>query len=935
MEDQEENRLLRNQLLQLIPSGVGVYDVGANTVRKEYLNDGYYQMIGAVRDERHQYDGTSTINAVAPEDLPGLLDEVRAAIREKRMLEYSFRVLSGAEGYRWIAIRANHVPVGGGIERFYAAYYDIDELVRTRDRLRASELLFSDFLTYSGVVHFLYDPDRRRYEITVMPEKLNGFPPSMDDFPESFIRYAALSAEDGESYRKMVRDIDAGAAESGCTVRVRFAQTYTWYRVHMRRLLDANGKTTRIIGNAVNIDQYKEAERAFNEEKLRLGSIRGGLLTASCFNISADRCVEVNGAVPSAAPDLSGAFGRETLAAEPELASQKPETLAVLLAAAEQIPDGGERTQFLRACSHAGMLRQYEAGRREYSLEYRRRWGGSLLWVTTRVLMLPDPETSDILAFCYTADINGRRIRQEVTSRLLSGTYLTAAYVDLEDGRTYRIAAGQSTDAAPPERESFDEANRRSIPLYVHPDDRERCLRELTLQNIRACLESAPAFSLAYRERDEDAPEQGPYRRILLSAFYLDCEKRYLVLTRADTTAQYEQEQRSRRVLEEAASRAESANRAKTDFLSRMSHDIRTPLGGIIGMTALARESDDPAAVRAYLDKIDASGHFLLSLVNDILDMTRVESGRIELHPGSYSYEEFRTYLAAVIQPLCDDKGIAFSLEEPETTETVLTDRLRFNQIFFNLLSNAVKFTPRGGHVRLSVHSLRQGQFLESDFVVRDDGIGINPAFQKRMFEPFEQEYTDVSASRSGSGLGLAIVRSMVELMGGTISVESSLGRGSTFTVHLRLPIVPDGGAAPRTPEDSGALRGKRILVAEDNAINGEIVMQLLRSRGASVTLAADGAQALKQYMDSEQYAYDAILMDVRMPVMDGLQAARAIRRLDRPDARTVPIAALTANAFDEDVRACLAAGMNAHIAKPIEPARLCAKLGELFAGEK
>ena len=365
------------------------------------------------------------------------------------------------------------------------------------------------------------------------------------------------------------------------------------------------------------------------------------------------------------------------------------------------------------------------------------------------------------------------------------------------------------------------------------------------------------------------------------------------------------------------------ANAAKTEFLSRMSHDIRTPLNGVLGMTALAKDKNFDPDIADCLDKIDVSGHFLLGLVNDILDISKIDAGKMELHPEPYPESEFLKYMDSTIQPLCQSKGVNISHAGACFPDRVLiVDKLKFNRIFFNLLSNAVKFTPEGGHVSVSILNQRlTGDLASFDVVVADDGIGMSEEFQQKLFSPFEQEHPTGVDGNIGSGLGLSITCQLVKLLGGSISVKSAPGKGSQFTIHFELPSEPAGlykAAAEEQP--TGDFRGMNFLVAEDNDINSEILISLLQNRGANATLARNGAEAFSKFSESELNFFDAILMDIRMPVLDGKEAAREIRALDRPDARTVPIIAVTANAYDEDVDACLAAGMNCHIAKPIEP---------------
>jgi PAS domain S-box-containing protein len=396
------------------------------------------------------------------------------------------------------------------------------------------------------------------------------------------------------------------------------------------------------------------------------------------------------------------------------------------------------------------------------------------------------------------------------------------------------------------------------------------------------------------------------------------------VAMRAEREAQLEKEKALR-------AEAMASSEAKSDFLSRMSHDIRTPLNGIIGMTYLAKAEANPPTTQDCLNKIDTSSQFLLGLINDILDMSRVERNKIVLKPEPYSIAEYNSYLNSVIVPLVNGKGQHFVLNETATDQIhlPLADKLRTNQIFFNLLSNAVKYTPEGGTISYQVTSVYdpKANQMVVDHVISDNGIGISEAFQKVLFQPFTQERRNDNSETRGSGLGLSIVKLLVDLMKGTIECRSTPGVGTTFHVHLQFPAVQvqaDAAAAPAVAlPDFSSLQGKHVLLCEDHPLNQEIAKRLLEKEGALVQIAANGKIGVEDFSRTSIGYFDAILMDIRMPVLNGYEASDAIRALPRPDAKRVPIIAMTADAFPEDIAKCFAHGMNAHLAKPITPSAL------------
>ena len=401
--------------------------------------------------------------------------------------------------------------------------------------------------------------------------------------------------------------------------------------------------------------------------------------------------------------------------------------------------------------------------------------------------------------------------------------------------------------------------------------------------------------------------------------FALGKNPEYVLLHLRRSTSEHQRAEEYQKQLE----KTEAASQFKTSFLFRMSHEIRTPMNGIIGMLTLAENklsADSPAM--QYLGKAGELSDHLLSLINDILDMSRIEAGKVELENAPFSLRAFGETLDDMFARQLEKKGVAFRVQYEElTADWVMGDRLRLNQVVINFLSNAMKFTEKGSVTVTFRQMMLQGGKLDLMIRVKDTGIGMKPEFLDRIFRPFEQEDASTTRRYGGTGLGMAISDQLVRLMGGQIVVESQLGEGSEFTVFLSLPVAeaPVQQAEEALPEESTQPdRPWRLLMAEDNEINAMIAVEILQQRGAQVEVAENGKIAVEKFTGNPQNYYDAILMDVQMPVMDGRTAARAIRAVHRPDAAKIPIFALSADAFVEDERLSRESGMNGHLNKPI-----------------
>ncbi len=467
---------------------------------------------------------------------------------------------------------------------------------------------------------------------------------------------------------------------------------------------------------------------------------------------------------------------------------------------------------------------------------------------------------------------------------------------------------------------TVDELLAGGLNLLLSPDD---------LRRVRD--DYLPAFPDA-RHLQVEIPirrKDGEERILSVSVFSLNTATQNFGVIASDITEKRRLEQE----LVKAKEQAESASRAKSDFLSSMSHEMRTPMNAIIGMTNIAKSSNDPEKKEYCLDKIEGASQHLLGIINDILDMSKIEANKFELSLSAFSFDQMLRRVVSVINFRVEEKSQTFKVQlEPDLPEFIRADEQRLAQVVTNLLSNAIKFTPDGGEINLTASvAQRRGGTLTLQVSVGDTGIGISREQQAKLFRSFAQADNGISRRFGGTGLGLAISKRIVEMMDGHIRVESEPNRGSVFTFDVTVEEVDSLGqvqpaveAADAPRPTQGRYTGKRVLLVEDVEINREIVITLLEDTGVAIDCAENGLAAVTMFADAPD-AYDMIFMDIHMPEMDGYEATRRIRAMDVDRAKTVPIVAMTANVFREDVERCLAAGMNGHLGKPID-------MGDLFA---
>ena len=485
----------------------------------------------------------------------------------------------------------------------------------------------------------------------------------------------------------------------------------------------------------------------------------------------------------------------------------------------------------------------------------------------------------------------------------------TEAFVEYSSSEEYKNL-GIETQGA-----NFFELSRRNIEALIYPEDRDRFMAVFSRERVLKIIERDGHFTTKYRLMLNGIPTYVSMKATLLE----NRNERRLIIGLTNIDAQMKREEEFRKHM------ADARTRAKNDFLANMSHDIRTPMNAIVGYTNIAKSHwDEPEVVADALDKIGSSSHFLLSLINDILDISKIESGKMQLSLAACDLRDIFRRIEDITALQAKNKSITITYSHDTVHHyKVMADDLRIEQVLINITGNAIKYTPEGKSVELIAEELgaTEDKKIKYRFIVRDTGIGISKEYLPHIFESFTREEKTTVNRVQGTGLGLAITARVVEMMGGVISVKSRPGEGSEFTVELALePSEPDDDTAEPDEMLQSVLNGKRVLLVEDNAINAEIATIILEQYGIVVDHAENGRIGADKAMTAEAGYYSAVLMDIQMPVMNGYEATRAIRSLPGEYYRTLPIIAMSANAYDEDIRASLDSGMNAHIAKPFQP---------------
>lgn len=664
------------------------------------------------------------------------------------------------------------------------------------------------------------------------------------------------------------------------------------------------GAPTMIAATALDITKEKEEEKRFSQENMYHQLLFNNMTSVIRINITAWKVLDYAGEYVLIHERENDPFG-------------------VMI---DHITDEEQKKEFTRIFHRNNLIHLFESGQRQVSYTFRsKRLSGKTLWMKI-VLDMTAREGEDIYGFVSLQDVDRNVIKELVRGQVVDSMIDFIAYWNTaaNDSQIFTRYECYQVDASFEGKKKVEKLQEQLIDLVI-PEEREIINAQMSWEVIHARIQHGLSWDFMYHAQDEELG----VRTKRIFAFFLENDESVIVMVQRDVTDIMSEQEKQNAELQRALEIANRASHARDEFLSSMSHDLRTPLNGIIGAAELAKLFGDevPDMVQEYLDDIISSGHFMLNLVNDILDTNRLASGKLELHLKKIDIQHIIQDMRQIFGVTCADKGINLVFEPGENIHTVYADPVRIQRIFSNLLSNAIKFTPPGGTVyfRAIEREIIGDKYLVT-IQVKDTGTGMSEEFQEHMFEIFAQEENDTNTFNIGTGLGLSIVKNLVELMGGTIRCSSKLGVGTEFFVTMPFQLAEEAEeeqSAEKCAIQEELLWDHRILLVEDHDLNAKIVTRLLESKQIQVERAKNGKEAVELYAASAPYSYDAILMDIQMPVMDGIEASKKIRMLERPDARLIPIIALTANVFAVDVQRSKAVEMNAYLVKPIDPQKL------------
>lgn len=913
-----QRRLLKEKMtledtISSIPVGIAIFRKTKNNIERISLNDNVLAIKGVDRKVLQNEKFEDIFQRVWPSDKARVIKDTETVFRKGHSL-CIYRTRNEASGkYIWLRREGRCIAKADGTKLAYFTYVDISAQMEIDDALKNSRLRYQYAVEGGHIAVWEYDVPTKSLISTENSLRLLGIPNNLSSLPESLFPY--FTPASWPDIQEQIQAINEGKIPPEKDLWLKpHDGISSCYKVTYTVARDEKGNCTKAYGVAQNVTLQKELEEQYGKLSQEFLSLNPEALCSFRLNLSKDECTGGHG---------SSQYIKQKLSSKSATGFFKG-----LLGLIDSPEDLAKAKDLL---SKDALITKFHAGEKNLNITYRRQMEkGEHHWVTTYIALIQNPHTQDIEALLYSVDSNEAVIDKLISEKLTHENYEFTGRINVRTGKIIFPDSLPDDGSVPHTEDDFDQDIASAAQKIMSPEEAQRMAEKVNIANIQQELSKAPKYTYTFTL--SQGPSKGQVKALTFT--YLNDTHDEILLARADVSETVQEEKRQADVLEKALEEAKKANQLKTDFISNVSHDMRTPLNGVIGYTDMALESDDIAVVKEDLRKIRKSGELLMSLINDTLDLSRIENGRISLQKTTVSLADLLQKIATSTAPSIQEKHLDFHLRmKPKNPPQVSIDVLKVTEIINNLLSNAIKFTPKDGKVSLTVNAEKEktDQLLTS-ITVKDSGVGMSEAFQAKAFEPFSQERTEKNADVGGSGLGLSIVAQLVHFMGGEITMKSVLNQGTEITVILpmqkALTALPP--SLPKATAIKG-LRGKRVLLVEDNWMNAEIAKNILSHEGITVEGALNGVEALNLYLTNPAGHYDAILMDIRMPIMNGFDAAKAIRNSNKEDSHSLPIIAMTADAYEDDVKRCLEAGMDSHVSKPIDRNLLLSELSRLI----
>jgi PAS domain S-box-containing protein len=897
--DQVQKEQQLRDVMRNVPGGICLYRWDGRKLHPIILSDQFSAMLG--EDAMHRMgivDGIA-YPKVYPDDLQGLQSEIRKAFRNVQPIEYTYRTYNTKlREYRWLYMQAVPVRQADGSMLAYVSYTDVTSERLMAQSIKANERALTCATDEAGLWFWKYDMANNRAYFNERCRKDFGLPEVLDDYPSSWLDDDFLLPAYHKDYENALKKLKGGENQASFEAQIRFSDGIVhWGDFRFTNIADENGGKGLAVCTGRLIDDKKALQTKYEMERQKPTLGEKNLLFHAIFNLETGKTLDY------------GCVTSDSLSKEYQTYQDTMGHVGT------HIIDEKSRKEFITLNDTDYLLEQLKKGATSFSIDYRRVVGQEALWVRSILHLVSDPNTKTPLLFEYCYDINEQRMAEEVLTASTIYDYERIASIDFQNGRMVSYGTSSGTTV-------YEDGRKEYASHMVRKQDRDQFLNDSAPDTVMGMVAEKGSWVFTTRVKRNDGTNG-----VMKSRFVpYDTGHKIYIMTRTDVTDLLKGEELKNSRLNDALAVAKQANAAKSSFLAAMSHDIRTPMNAIVGMCDLALDNeDDHAQVHESLKTIQSSSNLLLSLINNILEMSRIESGKMEGSSKPFSLKEEIERTTSSYKALADRKRQTFTVISDITHDRLVGDVGQIHRAVDNLLANAINYTPEGGSITYTAKELESGKkgIARYRFTIQDTGCGISKDKTAHLFEPFYRGDSPLTEKTNGTGLGLSITKAIVDLKGGTITIDSKEGKGTTVVMELPFPLAEEDAAPMEEaskPISSFDLSGVNVLLCEDHPVNQMVAKRLLEKVGATVTIANDGKEGLDTFLKSAPGTFSVILMDIRMPVMDGNASARAIRASTHPQAKTIPIIAMTANAFAEDVEKSRDAGMDEHLAKPLVP---------------